>query len=298
MGLSLVLSGQEAEGMAMLREVATEPEATATASRNLEMAAQIAIENREAAANNVAEIDAKAQTEAVTPTALAPAAAAPQSEPAAKSEPRDLPKRAPSIATRSPAPQTAAAETSPQVSPASSMDQEIAASYATPGTGPAADVQTPTVQSAEPSETAGERPSFSRSAWRESMDAEMPETASKPAGSTAPRLTQSTPPRLGSGEPREDLPMSLAAAPSESEPAAGAETDGPTQTAGLKIVKAPESGQDCAPAGGEPDGQGRGRRPTASMPSSSALTATPRAPGAAGTSSRSLPRVCFRRSMA
>jgi Flp pilus assembly protein TadD len=46
LGLSLVLNGQDSEGLAMLREVAAEPEAGATAGRNLEMATQIAAQAR------------------------------------------------------------------------------------------------------------------------------------------------------------------------------------------------------------------------------------------------------------
>jgi len=66
LGLSMVLDGQPEAGLAMLRDVAAEPAAGATAGRNLEMASQIAaqqiIENSENNASAVESSDPRPQT--------------------------------------------------------------------------------------------------------------------------------------------------------------------------------------------------------------------------------------------
>lgn len=71
LGLSMVLDGQPEAGLAMLRDVAAEPAAGATAGRNLEMASQIAaqqiLENSENSASAVESSDPRPQTGEVQP---------------------------------------------------------------------------------------------------------------------------------------------------------------------------------------------------------------------------------------
>ncbi|MEE8279107.1 MAG: tetratricopeptide repeat protein, partial [Alphaproteobacteria bacterium] len=78
LGLSLVLNGQDSEGLAMLQEVAAEPDAGATAGRNLEMATQIAAQARGGApiASNPPPAQA-VDDEPVQPTPLSAAPAQP-----------------------------------------------------------------------------------------------------------------------------------------------------------------------------------------------------------------------------
>lgn len=147
LGLSMVLDGQPDAGLAMLRDVAAEPAAGATAGRNLEMASQIAAKGvAEATADQTAmggpaiEDDAVAsqELESLAPSADADAAEAPASEPLTLLE--------------TPAPAHAgASDTAPpslqELPPpnASSLDMELAAAMTadamTPDTSAAADPQ-------------------------------------------------------------------------------------------------------------------------------------------------------------
>jgi Flp pilus assembly protein TadD len=75
LGLSLVLNGQDSEGLAMLRDVAAEPDAGETAGRNLELASQIAAQAHDGAP--VASNPQPAKTEPVQQTSLSAASARP-----------------------------------------------------------------------------------------------------------------------------------------------------------------------------------------------------------------------------
>ncbi|MEE8225736.1 MAG: tetratricopeptide repeat protein [Kiloniellales bacterium] len=79
LGLSLVLNGQDNDGLAMLREVAAEPDAGATAGRNLELATQIAAQARSGA--HIASNPTAAKAVDDEPVQPAPLSAAPVQQP-------------------------------------------------------------------------------------------------------------------------------------------------------------------------------------------------------------------------
>ncbi len=79
LGLSLVLNGQDNDGLAMLREVAAEPDAGATAGRNLELATQIAAQARSGA--HIASNPPAAKAVDGEPVQPAPLSAAPVQQP-------------------------------------------------------------------------------------------------------------------------------------------------------------------------------------------------------------------------